>query len=143
MTNLTDPTGTFGIANYATDAYTPYPALLAGSVDVDTSAGTLLNPAADLPAYSLLGRITSTGKLTLSNQAASDGSQIPVGITIGFLPNPAADATVRFYRSGTFNYNALNLGTGWTLALLRIACETSGAELYFEIPGTATPTSET
>jgi head decoration protein D len=141
MTALLNSEGILGVAANATDSYTPPACILAGDFPVEVSAGTLLDPSGDLPAFSLIGRITTGGKLTLSVQTAVDGSQVPIGITTTLVKDSGGDQPVVFYRTGKFNYNAINKDASWTsLALLRKAVEAIGQSLFFAIPGTATPT---
>jgi hypothetical protein len=140
MTSLSNSAGVLGVAASDSDSYTPPALLLAGGFPRETSKGTLLDQNADLPAFTLIGRITSGGKLTLSDPGASDGSQVPVGITIKKYLDVGADQPARFYRTGGFNYDAINKHGSWTLAALRVALEASGASLFFEVPATATPT---
>jgi hypothetical protein len=141
MTNLLNTAGVIGLARSDSDAYVPQVLLLAGSFPIETSEGILLDPAADTPEFTLVGRITSSGKLTLSNPGASDGSQVPVGITTAFAKEAGADQPITFYRTGKFNYNRINKHASWTLVSLRIAMETRGSSLFFDIPATATPSS--
>lgn len=138
MVNLTTGYGTLGFAGSDKDNFVAAACLLAGSYPLETSLGTLLDPVGALPAFSLIGRITASGKLTLSLPGAADGSQVPIGITIAEYADVGADiANATFYRSGNFNFDAINKDGGWTLAALRIAV--SGTPLFFGVPKTATP----
>lgn len=55
----------------------------------------------------VLGRITASGKLTLSNNGASDGSQVPVAILAYDVDASGGDAVCQVYVSGEFNSDAL------------------------------------
>lgn len=114
-----------GMAAYATEAFNEIP-LFSGAGPFKTTTETLLNPGADLPAYSVVGRITASGKVTLCNPAAVDGSQVAIGITTAKVVNTAADQGIAIFREGTFNPAALNWHAGFTTdAQKRLAFEAS------------------
>lgn len=140
MTNLANGYGAIGAAASDSDTYAPPALVLAGKGPTRTSKGILLDQNAALAAFTLVGRITASGKLTPCDKDSNDGSQVPVGITICDYPDTGADIpNVTFYRDGCWNFDAIGK-SDWTLAALRIACETAGVELEFEQVKTATPT---
>lgn len=96
-----------GIASFASEVYTEE-ALLTGPGPSNTYPETLLDQNAVLPAYSVVGRITASGKITLANSGAADGSQFPIGITCNAAPDVGADQSVSIYRDGCFNPDRLN-----------------------------------
>jgi hypothetical protein len=69
---------------------------------VMTAVGTLIT-GQNLAAYTVLGRITASGKLTKAVDSASDGSQTPMGILIHAVDASAADKDCQFYTGGKFN----------------------------------------
>ena len=93
----------------------------------------------DLPQNSLVGRVTGTNLIVLSVQTASDGSQLPIGVTSAPYAlanddsnsgladsNSEAGADVQgvsYYKDGVFNYDVINKDASWTLALLRAALD--------------------
>jgi hypothetical protein len=88
--------------------------LLAGSEETWADKGTLVS-GQNLVRGSLLGRITTGGKYTLALSASSDGSQVPVAILAHDCDATSADKECVVYKAGTFNSNAVTLGTGIVL----------------------------
>ena len=77
----------------------------------------------------LLGRITASGKLTLSTSAAGDGSQTPVGILVHDR-NATADAEVLIYVRGDFNQDRVIYGAGHTPDSVRAGLADRGIFLH-------------
>ncbi len=102
------------LAGSSTETYSHDPIVLGGPVITQT--GTLID-GQDLAKYTVLGRITASGKLTKADQDASDGSQIPVGILIHDLHADGADAACQYYTGGKFNSDLLVWDAGFTTAL--------------------------
>lgn len=88
--------------------------LLAGDGETFADKGTLIT-GQNLKRGALLGRITATGKYTLALSASSDGSQTPVVILAEDCDATSADKECLVYKAGTFNINAIILGTGIVL----------------------------
>jgi hypothetical protein len=88
--------------------------LFAGDKQTFGEKGTLVS-GQNLVRGALLGRITSGGKYTLALSASSDGSQTPDCILAHDCDASAADKECVVYKEGTFNTNAIVLGTGITL----------------------------
>lgn len=68
---------------------------------------------------SVLGRVTASGKFSLSASDASDGSETPDAILAETVDASAEDKQAVVYFSGEFNENALTLGNGHTLESIR------------------------
>lgn len=104
-------------------AYVPFQ-LLAGETEVVTQRDTFLTGHA-MAAYTVVGRITASGKLIPVVTAASDGSQVPVGILAVPLDTSSAglnaDAIGPYYVGGAFNHEALVWPTGVTTLAARKA----------------------
>jgi hypothetical protein len=64
---------------------------------------------------SVLGKITASGKFTLSLTASGDGSEIPDAVLAEDIDASAGDAQAVVYFSGEFNTKALTLGAGHTI----------------------------
>lgn len=95
------------------DTYTP-DHLIAGPTELATRSYTVA-AGANLTRGTMVGVITTSGKLTTSTTAASDGSQTPLGILADDANAAAADVgNVPVYLKGEFNEAAVVLGTGWT-----------------------------
>ncbi|MGI4798496.1 MAG: head decoration protein [Janthinobacterium lividum] len=108
------------VSSYAPDN------LIAGLTQVVSENGTLLAGQA-LPRGALLGRITASGKLTLSTATATDGSQVPYGILYDAYDATAGDlAGVGLYVKGEFNGNAMTFGAGQTVASVKDALRNAG-----------------
>lgn len=96
-------------------------ALFADDVSFPHRVVTLLNPAADLKRGTVMGRITASGKWTVSLTASADGSQTPRGILAFDITNPAADIQTSIYDMGSFVAEKLTYGTGHTAATVEAA----------------------
>ena len=77
----------------------------------------------------LLGRITASGKLTLSAAASSDGSQTPVAVLVHDTDASAADAETLYYERGDFNAASVTYGAGHTAASVRADLRALGITL--------------
>lgn len=84
----------------------------------------------------VVGVVTATGKIRPSLSGASDGSQTPFGIAAETVAadsdSPQADQAVNVYTRGSFNENALTLGTAHTVASIREGLRDKG--IYLETP---------
>lgn len=79
--------------------------LFAGDADVTTEEGII--DTGVLAKYTVLGRITATGKLVALNPAGADGSQVAYGILTQAVDATAADVRAGVYVGGFFNDAAL------------------------------------
>lgn len=102
-----------------TDSYSP-DQLVAGDFPRATRSVTLIT-GQNLPRGAVLGKITASGKYTLSLSASSDGSQVPAAILVDSCDASGADQTIGIFETGEFLGSALTLGTGHTLASVRDA----------------------
>lgn len=80
----------------------------------------------------LLGVITSGGKVNKSLSGASDGSQTPFGIAAVDANATAGDVEILVYTRGTFNENAVTYGTAHTASSVREGLRDKG--IYLETP---------
>jgi hypothetical protein len=106
------------LAGSSTEDYSHDPIVLGGPVLTQT--GTLIT-GQNLAKYTVLGRITASGKLTQADQDAVDGSQNPVGILIHDVHADGADAACQMYTGGKFNGDLLTWDAGFTAALQQSA----------------------
>lgn len=133
---VTKSYGDVGMAGISKDTFSDI-ALFSGDAPVITTVEELADQNADLPAYSVVGRITSGGKITLCNPGASDGSQFPIGITCVKVLDNSADNLVPIYRGGMFNPAALNWHAGFnTDALKKLAFEAKQPTIFIRAPKT-------
>lgn len=102
-----------GIAAFSSEDFTEEE-LFTGDTPVFTTSETLLDQNAELPAYTVVGRITTGSKITKCDPGASDGSQYPIGITCHVAPDTGADQSVAIYRGGCFNPARLTWHAGFT-----------------------------
>lgn len=125
--------GTAGIASFgAGDSITP-DQLLIGEQTVVTRNITLLS-GQNLVRGSVLGKITSGGKYTLSASASSDGSQTPDAILAQDCNASAGDKVTIAYFTGGFNINRVTLGTGHTTASIMEGLRLKDIHLITAIP---------
>lgn len=76
--------------------------LIAGSAPIVTNDGTLIT-GQNLARGAVVGRITASGKLTLCNPGAADGSEVAMGIMVHAIDATAADKACQFYQGGEFH----------------------------------------
>jgi hypothetical protein len=117
------------------EVYTP-DKLISGLAQVASETLTMVSGEV-LARGTVMGRITSSGAVTISLLAASDGSQNPYGILADNYDSTAGAITVGVYTRGSFNENALTLGTGQTIALIHDALRSNGIFLTNAITATA------
>lgn len=89
--------------------------LFAGDFPRVTDSVTLIS-GQNLARGAVLGRITASGKYTLSLSASSDGSQTPVAILADAVDASGGDKAAPVYLTGEINSAALTFGTGHTAA---------------------------
>lgn len=106
--------------------------LIAHNASSILGKGITLLSGQNLQRGTVLGQITATGKYTISTSAASDGSQNPSAILAEDTNASSADKNTVAYFEGTFNENALILGAGFTIAVVRPALRLLG--IYTDIP---------
>ena len=113
----------------ATQDYTPK-ILIIGSQDIVTGAVTLLTGTA-YKKGAVLGKITASGKYTLVDSAAIDGSAAPKYILSDDVDATTGDAPGIAYKTGEFNESLLSFGGDDTADTHRDALEARG--LFMEV----------
>ena len=108
----------------SSESYTP-DRLVAGLTQL-VSESAILAAGQVLPRGALMGRITASGKLTLSTAAATDGSQVPYGILLDAFDATAGDVTCGVYIRGEFDPDSITFGAGQTRAGLHDALRAMG-----------------
>jgi len=103
-------------------------ALVVAGDDLMTRQITLVS-GQNLKRGALLGRITATGKYTLSLSASSDGSQTPAAILAEDTDASGGDKLTPAYFGGVFDENAIIYGTGHTKSSVREALRDVGIKL--------------
>lgn len=79
--------------------------LHAGDADVITEEAVL--DTGNLAKYTVVGRLTATGKVVALDPAAIDGSEKAIGILTHAADATSADQRVAIYTAGFFNHAAL------------------------------------
>ena len=101
-------------AGVRTDVFTP-DRLIAHDADSIIGKGITLLSGQNLKRGAVLGKITASGKFTLSASGASNGSEVPSVILAQDCDASAGDTPALAYFRGTFNSAALILGAGHTV----------------------------
>ncbi len=96
--------------------------LLAGSFHRVTRARTLLAGLVYVEG-TVLGKITASGKYTICDTAAVDGSEAPLEILLEEVDATTADAVATTGRTGQYNEDALVMGGVTTKDDVRDALE--------------------
>jgi hypothetical protein len=104
-------------------------ALLAGSNQLPITRTVTLISGQNLARGAVLGKITASGKYTLSASAAGDGSNTPTAILVDATDASGGDKLCGIYEAGEFNEAALTLGVGHTLASIRDGLRDLGIHL--------------
>lgn len=108
--------------------------LLAGDFDRETRTVTIVSGTAALTRGAVLGRVTASGKYNLSLAAAGDGSEVPEAILAEDADASAADVEAPVYLTGTFNEDAITIGTGHTADSIRQGLRDKGIFLKTVVP---------
>lgn len=106
-------------ASSAVETYSPDD-MLANSEGVKTDTGTLVS-GQNLARGAVVGRITASGKFTLCNSGAADGSQTPVAIIAEAMDASGGDKTCQLYTGGCFRDSALTWHGSFTTLLQKKA----------------------
>jgi hypothetical protein len=106
--------------------------IIAGEDDLQTRQVTLIT-GQNLKRGAVLGKITASGKMTLSLSASSDGSQVPTCILAEDTDATSADKPTPAYHGGVFDENALTYGTGHTKTSVREQLRDYGIKLQSSI----------
>lgn len=100
------------------EVYTP-DNLIAGTTQIVTDSVTIAS-GADLKRGTVLGRVSADGKFKLSDDAATDGSEVPDAILAQDTDATSADVqNVAVYVRGEFNENQLVFGGNHTADSVR------------------------
>lgn len=105
-------TDTFLAARGVTEAFNPEQLLTGGGDAI--MRPNLFRGGANVPALTVCGRISATGKLVQSVRGASDGSQVPCAIAAADVPCALIDKTGPAYIAGEFNVAALRWDASWS-----------------------------
>jgi hypothetical protein len=87
------------------DSYT-IPALFAGDKHITTIPVKVLS-GQNLAQYAVVARVSASGKVVAWAPAASDGSQIAIGVLVHAIDASAGDRDGTIYNGGSFNIDAL------------------------------------
>lgn len=114
-------------ASFSSTSYTP-DGLLVGEDVVLTRQITLIS-GQNCARGAVLGKITASGKYTLSLSASSDGSQTPDVVLAEATDASSADKVTMAYFNGGFDEAKLTLGTAHTAASIREGLRAKGINL--------------
>lgn len=105
----------------ATHTSTPYTPdrLVAGNAHLLNTQKITLISGQDLSRGALLGKITASGKYTLSLSASSDGSEVPDMILVEDTDASGGDVVTVAYSRGDFDERAVTFGTAHTADSVR------------------------
>lgn len=112
------------LADFSSTSLTPNDALLVD--DKETHVQITLLSGQNLTRGAVLGKITASGKYTLSASAAVDGSQTPDLILAEDTNATGGDKLTVAYEVATVNEAKLILGAGHTLASIREGLRVKG-----------------
>lgn len=128
-----------GIPKGDFDNFVLPPGLLMGDEPSVMAEGETFGASLTYPAYTVVGRVTSSGAVIQSVRTASDGSQNPIGfIAIGVTTGSSGSAKVPVYKAGVFNPNALVWDASWdTDERKRLAFKAGAPMILIVAPKTA------
>jgi hypothetical protein len=115
-------------AAFTSDTYTP-DRLIATNPGLLNAVSITLISGQNLARGALLGKITASGKYTLSLSAASDGSQVPDAILVDAVNASGGDVVCPAYNRGDFQAQAVILGASHTVASVREGLRAKGITL--------------
>ncbi|MBX6382086.1 MAG: head decoration protein [Microbispora sp.] len=121
------------IPSASSETFTPDRLIAGVNIGPVTEDATLVS-GQNLTRGAVLGRITASGKLTLSTSAANDGSETPYAILAEDTDASGGDKTCTVYVAGEFNANALTFGTGHTATTAATVAALRDAGIYLKNP---------
>lgn len=101
---------------FTTEGTYAFDNLLAGDFPRVTAKATIASGAGELAAGTVLGKITSGGKLVAVDDSLSNGAETAYAVLAEAVDATSADAEGIIYLSGHFNSAALTFGDDDTLA---------------------------
>jgi hypothetical protein len=99
--------------------------VVVGDVDVFSEPETILS-GENLAKWTVVGRVTASGKWVKSLSASSDGSQTPRGILVEAVDASAGDVVGPVYKKGHFDPTKLVYGASHTATTVKAALEGTG-----------------
>lgn len=108
------------IAESSVETYSPDNLIAGSSPAIATEPGTLVT-GQNLVRGTVVGRITVGAKLTECDNAAADGSQVPVGIMVHDINATAADKACQIYKAGNFRSSEMTWHASFDLAEEKLA----------------------
>lgn len=124
------------MSEFTSETYTPNN-LFAGDAPIRTLPVTVLS-GQNLPAYSVVGKISTSGKYVLSVVGAGDGSESPDGILVNTVDASSGDTQGIIYIAGDFNYNSLNVDVSHDIDSIRESFVTTRARSIYLSEGSST-----
>ena len=115
-------------ASFASASFTP-DRLIAQNAHLLIDEPITLISGQNLPRGALLGKITASGKYTLSLSASADGSQTPVAILAEDTNASGGDKVTVAYFRGDFDPSAMTFGASHTAATVKAGLRTLNIEL--------------
>lgn len=115
-------------ATFDSTAYSP-DNLVANNAHLLVTRSITLISGQNLERGAVLGKITASGKYTLSLSAAADGSETPDLILAEATDASSGDVVTIAYARGDFNENALTIGTAHTADSIREGLRAKGITL--------------
>jgi hypothetical protein len=112
-------------AEHSSTAYTPDGLV----IEVTASRQITLISGQNLSRGALLGKITASGKYTLSLAASGDGSEVPDLILAEDTDASAGDAVTVAYAAAVVDENEVTVGTGHTADSVREGLRVKGIHL--------------
>jgi hypothetical protein len=122
---LTDPFGNVVAAPAALGAFT------SNQINFTSAAGGTAFVAGDGFSFTVTG-----GAFILSLPGATDGSQVPAGVTADYVPlSVTTPQQGGIYLQGEFNANYMTFGAGWDPASAKVALQKAGKPIYLKDVG--------
>ena len=121
-------------ASFSSAAYVPEN-LIAGEADDLIGKKITLIAGQNLKRGAVIGKITASGKYTLSTSAANDGSQTPDLILAQDCDATLADQQAVAYKRGDFVAESVILGAGHTVASIEEGLRSKGIFFISSIGG--------
>lgn len=115
-------------ASHSSQSYSP-DRLVANNPENLVARSITLISGQNLSRGAVLGKITASGKYTLSLSAAADGSQTPDLVLAEDTDASGGDVATVAYERGDFDENEITLGTGHTIASVQEGLRAKGITL--------------